>query len=148
MWAGDDTPIAGRHYQLARPHGSPGPVQRPRPPILIGGAGEQRTLRLVARYADACNLFDIPDQGRTIRHKLDVLTRHCAEAGRPYHGIEKTLSTRLASGESTDQFVHRCAQAAALGIGHLVVITSGPWGTEPLATLAAAVPAVREIRPT
>jgi F420-dependent oxidoreductase-like protein len=148
MWAGDDTPIAGKHYQLARPHGSPEPVQRPHPPILIGGAGEQRTLRLVARYADACNLFDIPDEGRTIRHKLDVLARHCAEADRPYQDIEKTLSTRLAPGESTDQFVHRCAQAAALGIEHLVLITSGPWGSESLATLAAAVPAVRDLHPT
>jgi F420-dependent oxidoreductase-like protein len=148
MWAGDDTPIVGRHYQLARPHGSPQPVQRPHPPILIGGAGEQRTLRLVARYADACNLFDIPDGGHTVRRKLDVLARHCAMADRPYQDVEKTLSTRVHAGESTDQFLHRCAQAAALGIEHLVAITSAPWGAEPLATLAAAVPAARELHPT
>ncbi len=147
MWAGDTTPIAGRHYRLARPHGSPPPVQRPHPPILIGGVGERRTLPLVARYGDACNLFDIPDGGVTIRHKLDVLARHCADTGRPYEQIEKTLSTRLHPGESPDQFVRRCEYAAKLGIEHMVVITPGAWTAESLATLAAAVPATRDIEP-
>lgn len=145
MWAGDDTTFAGEHYHLARPQNRPVPVRRPRPPILVGGAGEQRTLRLVSHYADACNLFDIPDGGRTVRHKLDVLGRHCAEAGRPYQDIEKTLSTRLAEGEAADEFVRRCARAAALGIEHLIVLSSTPWSAESLATLAAAVPAVREL---
>jgi F420-dependent oxidoreductase-like protein len=144
MWAGDDAPFEGTHYRLGRPDGSPLPIQRPRPPILIGGTGERRTLRLVARYADACNLFDIPDGGRTVKHKLEVLARHCADLGRPYEQIEKTLSTRLEAGEPSDAFVARCAAAAALGIGHMVVITSGPWTSEALATLAAAIPALAE----
>jgi F420-dependent oxidoreductase-like protein len=144
MWAGDDAPFEGTHYRLGRPDGSPLPIQRPRPPILIGGTGERRTLRLVARYADACNLFDIPDGGRTVKHKLEVLARHCADLGRPYEQIEKTLSTRLEAGEPSDAFVARCAAAAALGIEHMVVITSGPWTTEALATLAAAIPALAE----
>jgi F420-dependent oxidoreductase-like protein len=148
MWAGDEAPFEGKHYRLVRPQDSPGPVQRPHPPILIGGTGERRTLRLVAQYADACNLFDVPDGGRTIRHKLAVLSRHCAEAGRPYRAIEKTLSTRLEAGESSDAFIHRCIGAAALGIEHLCVITAGPWRAEALATLAAAVPAVGEVRPS
>ena len=84
MWAGDDAPFEGRHYRLGRPAGSPLPIQRPRPPVLIGGTGERKTLRLVAQYADACNLFDIPDGGRTVTHKLTVLARHCADLGRPY----------------------------------------------------------------
>jgi alkanesulfonate monooxygenase SsuD/methylene tetrahydromethanopterin reductase-like flavin-dependent oxidoreductase (luciferase family) len=133
----------GRHYRLGRPEGSPPPTQRPGPPILIGGTGERKTLRLVARYADACNLFDIPDGGRTVTHKLAVLARHCADVGRPYDEIEKTLSTRLDAGESSDAFVRRCAAAAALGIEHMVVITSGPWTAEPLATLAAAIRTLR-----
>jgi F420-dependent oxidoreductase-like protein len=145
MWAGDETPFQGRHYRLGRPHGSPGPVGHAHPPILIGGAGEQKTLRLVARYADACNLFDIPDGGRTVRHKLEVLARHCKELGRPYEAIEKTLSTRLEVGEPAEEFVRRSVAAAALGIEHMVVISSHPWTAEGLSTLAAAVPALREV---
>ena len=144
MWAGDDAPFAGRHYRLQRPTGSPLPTQRPHPPVLIGGAGERKTLRLVAQYADACNLFDIPDGGRTVKRKLEVLARHCDEVGRPYGAIEKTLSTRLEAGESAESFIGRGAAAAALGIEHLVVITSGPWTNQAMATLAAAIPTLRE----
>jgi F420-dependent oxidoreductase-like protein len=144
MWAGDERPFAGRHYRLQRPAGSPPPVQRPHPPVLIGGTGERKTLRLVARHADACNLFDIPDGGRTVRRKLEVLAGHCEQAGRPYGEIEKTLSTRLHPGEAAAAFVARCEQAAALGIEHVVVITPGPWTPEALATLGAAVPTLRE----
>jgi alkanesulfonate monooxygenase SsuD/methylene tetrahydromethanopterin reductase-like flavin-dependent oxidoreductase (luciferase family) len=96
-----------------------------RPPILIGGAGERRTLRLVARYADACNLFDIPDGGRTVRRKLDVLARHCEEAGRDFGAIEKTISTRTVDPE----------RFAELGIAHAVVITDGPWTQDAIARL-------------
>ena len=141
MWWGDTCPFSGEHYRLASPHVSPEPVRRPHPPILIGGAGEKRTLRLVARYADACNLFDIPDGGRTVRRKLDVLARHCDDADRPYEDIEKTLSTRLNPGEPGSEFLRRCAQAAELGIEHLVVVTPAPWSPESLATLATVVSA-------
>jgi len=147
MWTGDDSPFEGRHYQLRRPVGSPLPSGRARPRILIGGAGERKTLRLVARYADACNLFDIPDGGRTVKHKLAVLARHCEDVGRPYHQIEKTLSTRLDVGESSDEFVRRSEVAAALGIEHTVVVMSQPWTAEALATVAAAIPALREVSP-
>src|SRR6266849_1407220 len=75
MWRGDESPYQGRHYQLVRPLNSPNSLQRPHPPILIGGSGEGKTLRLVARYADACNLFDVQNsQFRdNLGHKLDVL---------------------------------------------------------------------------
>jgi alkanesulfonate monooxygenase SsuD/methylene tetrahydromethanopterin reductase-like flavin-dependent oxidoreductase (luciferase family) len=145
MWAGDEAPFEGRHYRLGRPEGSPPPIQRPRPPILIGGTGERKTLRLVARYADACNLFDIPDGGRTVTHKLAVLARHCADLGRPDDQIEKTLSTRLEPGENSDAFVRRATAAAELGIEHLVVLTAGPWTPDALATLAAAIPTLRQV---
>ena len=144
MWAGDEAPFAGRHYRLQRPAGSPPPLRRPHPPILIGGAGERRTLRLVARYADACNLFDIPDDGATVKHKLEVLARHCQEVGRPYEAIEKTLSTRLHPGEPAASFAARCAAAAALGIQHAVVVTPGPWTSEAVATLGEAIATLRE----
>lgn len=94
MWVGDESPFEGQHYQLERPLNSPQPVQTPHPPILVGGGGEQKTLRLVAQYADACNLFArLGDD--LLRHKLDVLRAHCERLGRPYDAIEKTTLDRL-----------------------------------------------------
>jgi F420-dependent oxidoreductase-like protein len=138
MWSGDSSPFEGRHHRLERPVNNPPALQRPHPPILIGGMGERKTLRLVARYADACNLFDIPDGGETIRHKLDVLARHCEAVGRPYDEIEKTVSTRLSPGQSAEELAEQCDRLAALGIEHAVVITAGPWTEESVARLAAA----------
>jgi hypothetical protein len=82
-----------------------------------------------------------------VRHKLAVLARHCEEVGRPYQEVEKTLSTRLEAGEPSDQFARRCRAAAALGIQHVAVVTPGPWTPERLATLAAAIPQLREVQP-
>ena len=147
MWAGDEAPFDGTHYRMRHPIGIPRPAQRPHPPILIGGAGERRTLRLVAQYADACNLFDIPDGGQTVKHKLTVLARHCEDVGRPYEAIEKTLGTRLEAGESSDEFARRCVGAAALGIEHMMVGKAGPWTAEALATLAVAIPRLGDVRP-
>jgi F420-dependent oxidoreductase-like protein len=140
MWSGDQSPFHGRYYTLTAPVLSPAPVSRPHPPVLIGGTGERRTLPLVARYADACNVFDIPDGGATVRHKLSVLARLCEEAGRPYDAVEKTISTRLAPGESAGAFAERCAGFADLGIDHVVVVTTGPWTEESAGTLAEAAP--------
>jgi F420-dependent oxidoreductase-like protein len=86
MWHGDDQPVHGKHYTLERPLNSPQTLRRTHPPIVVGGSGERKTLRLVARYADACNLFPGPD----IAHKLDVLRRYCDEYERDYASIEKT----------------------------------------------------------
>jgi alkanesulfonate monooxygenase SsuD/methylene tetrahydromethanopterin reductase-like flavin-dependent oxidoreductase (luciferase family) len=116
---------------------SPPPETRPHPPILIGGAGERRTLPLVARYADACNLFDIPDGGATVRHKLDVLRRHCDAIGRDFDSIEKTLATRLSPGDTPEAFAERMG---SLGIDHAILLTEGPWQAEAVRRLAAYVP--------
>src|SRR5438046_5580518 len=89
MWAGDEKPYNGKYYHLARLLNSPQPVQKPHPPILIGGSGERKTLRLVAQYADACNLFARLGKD-ALQHKLDVLREHCQAVGRPYEQIEKT----------------------------------------------------------
>src|SRR5580692_10446869 len=86
MWQGDESPYQGKHYQLERPLNSPQALTRPHPPIMIGGSGERKTLRLVARYADACNMFLGPDMAR----KLDVLRAHCDAEGRDYDEISKT----------------------------------------------------------
>jgi hypothetical protein len=110
--------------------------------VLVGGAGEQRTLRLVARYADACNLFDIPDGDRTLKHKLRVLAGHCDAVGRPYDEIEKTVGTRRDPGASPDAFLRRCDEFAALGVDHLVLLTSGPWTVAAVQALAPLVAAL------
>jgi F420-dependent oxidoreductase-like protein len=94
MWAGDEKAYNGKHYQLERPLNSPRPVQLPHPPILIGGGGEQKTLRLVAQYGDACNLFARMGKG-VLQHKMDVLREHCERIGRPYEHIEKTTLDSL-----------------------------------------------------
>ncbi|HEX6023804.1 MAG TPA: LLM class flavin-dependent oxidoreductase [Solirubrobacter sp.] len=107
-------------------------------PVLVGGTGEKRTLRLVAQYADACNLFDIPDGGKTVRHKLDVLARHCEDVGRPFEAIEKTLSTRLGPDETPQGFVER---VVALGVDHAIVLTTGPWTAPELERVAAVAAA-------
>lgn len=98
MWSGDEKPFEGKHYTLERPLNSPQSVQRPHPPILIGGTGERKTLRLVAQYGDACNLFARLGKDE-LKHKLDVLRDHCQTLGRPYEEIEKTTldSFRLTS---------------------------------------------------
>jgi F420-dependent oxidoreductase-like protein len=90
MWGdGSVEPVYGRQFQLAEPINSPPPVSRPHPPILIGGGGEQKTLRLVARYADACNLFTRYGPGE-LAWKLNVLQGYCEEYGRPYADIDRT----------------------------------------------------------
>ena len=92
MWSGEVEPFDGKHYQLTETLCRPLPLQRPHPPIMVGGGGERKTLRLVAQYADACNLFATPE----VAHKLDVLKAHCEAVGRPYGEITKTASARIA----------------------------------------------------
>jgi alkanesulfonate monooxygenase len=117
MWAGEDAPHQGRHYQLERTLNSPPALRRPHPPILIGGAGERKTLRLVAQYAQACNLFDTPE----LQHKLDVLRGHCEEVGRDYDEIEKTVMGPLdpgPTGENTQKLIESMRRLAELGVSH------------------------------
>ena len=89
MWSGEAKPFEGKYAHLEHALNAPNSIQRPHPPILIGGMGEQKTLRLVAQYADACNLFAVRQPGE-LEHKLDVLRQHCDALGRPYEQIEKT----------------------------------------------------------
>jgi F420-dependent oxidoreductase-like protein len=124
MWSDDDGPYEGRHYRLAETICSPPPVQQPRPRILIGGSGERRTLRLVARYADACNLF-APDPD-VVAHKLEVLDRHCQAEGRDPHDIERTILGFTSPFDDADAFVAEMEQYAKLGIDLVELIPAGP----------------------
>jgi len=112
----------GRHYHLAETLCSPAPLSQPHPPVLIGGGGERKTLRLVAQYADACNLF-AASPGE-IAHKLDVLRGHCADVGRDEAEIRKTIlyaAPTLAAGD-TAAFLADMSEYAALGVGEVVVM--------------------------
>jgi len=115
MWSDDEGPYDGRHYRLGRTLNSPQPITRPHPPILVGGGGEKKTLRLVARYAQACNLFDTPDVAR----KFDILRGHCDEVGRDYDDIEKTVMRRLdpgEHGENVDELLEGLHRLSELGV--------------------------------
>jgi F420-dependent oxidoreductase-like protein len=114
MWSPDNGPYRGKHYQLAETLCMPQPVSRPHPPILIGGGGERRTLRLVAQYGDACNLFEFIGWD-ALRGKLDALKRHCDDLGRDYAGIEKTLLGRIAPGTASAEILERSQVAAKMG---------------------------------
>jgi alkanesulfonate monooxygenase len=118
MWSESEDPYEGKHYRLGRTLNVPQSLRRPHPPILIGGGGERKTLRLVAEYAQACNLFNTPD----LEHKLDVLRGHCADVGRDYDDIEKTVLTRLdpgAEGENVDSLLAELGRLAKLGVAHV-----------------------------
>jgi F420-dependent oxidoreductase-like protein len=126
MFSGDESGFAGAHYQLERPLNSPAPVSSPRPRILVGGSGERKGLRLVAQYADACNIFEMPLDA--IAHKLEVLRSHCDAVGRTYDDIERTTLGGLSlsrdgrdSTQTVDQAVERFAALAAIGIDHAIV---------------------------
>jgi F420-dependent oxidoreductase-like protein len=145
MWSGDEAPVAGRHYQLARPLNSPQSLTRPHPPILIGGGGERKTLRLVARYADACNLFPTPQ----IPHKLDVLKRHCEVEGRDYAAIEKTSMFWFDPGErggKVGKLIGQLGWLARMGIQTVIGSVKDVDQIEPLEIIGREViPAVQEL---
>jgi F420-dependent oxidoreductase-like protein len=114
MWSDDNGPYEGRHYRLTETLCVPPPLTRPRPPILIGGGGEKKTLRLVARYADACNLFGTSPAD--VARKLDVLRAHCADEGRDYAEIQKTVLVMRPALADVDGFLNEVAEYAKLGV--------------------------------
>jgi F420-dependent oxidoreductase-like protein len=147
MWSGEVTRFDGRHYRLAETLCVPRPLQRPHPPILIGGMGEQKTLRLVARHADACNLFayaGAPEVGR----KLDVLRRHCDEIGRDFDTIERTTlgTVQLAPGQqSVADVIRSCRELARVGVQHAIVNLPNVHEIAPLEKLAKdVIPELRD----
>ncbi|CAA9574703.1 MAG: FIG00825713: hypothetical protein [uncultured Thermomicrobiales bacterium] len=144
MWSADDGPFEGTHYQLAETLCSPQPLQQPSPPILIGGMGEQKTLRLVARYADACNLFAFdPAQ---VAHKLEVLKRHCETEGTDYDRIQKTIIGGADVLGDVDGFLRSMEGYAAMGIDQ---VWTGPTGPDPAASVTRlaeqVLPRLREL---
>jgi F420-dependent oxidoreductase-like protein len=144
MWSGDEGGYDGAHYRLGRTLNSPQSLSRPHPPILIGGGGERKTLRMVAQYAQACNLFGGPD----LAHKLDVLREHCERLGRDYAEIEKTATITFdlgPDGEKVDEMLAQLRAMADLGIQVAHGRVEGVQDIRPLEVLGEAiVPAVAD----
>jgi F420-dependent oxidoreductase-like protein len=129
MWDGGVEPFNGKHYQLTETLCRPLPLQQPHPPIMVGGGGERKTLRLVATYADACNLFATPE----VAHKIEVLKAHCQDVGRPYEEITKTVSVRLAvsrdGGHGTNspaETIDQLGRLAGLGFDQAIIMLPEP----------------------
>jgi alkanesulfonate monooxygenase SsuD/methylene tetrahydromethanopterin reductase-like flavin-dependent oxidoreductase (luciferase family) len=130
MWSEDDGPYEGRHHQLAETLCRPQPVSAPRPRIMIGGGGERKTLRMVAQYADACNLMGDVD---TVAHKIDVLRAHCDRLGRDFSEIDVTAMYRdIPAGATTEQVVAGAQRLADLGV---TTIYTSVVGDDPAAWL-------------
>lgn len=154
MWRGDEKPFEGKYYQLARPLNSPQAVRKPHPPILIGGTGEKKTLRMVAQYGDACNLFaQMGDEA--LRHKFNVLQEHCATLGRPYADIEKTtldafsLTKDGRDGSLNAQAViDRFGKLAEMGVDQAIFSLINVHDLEPFEVLANdVIPVIEKIVP-
>jgi F420-dependent oxidoreductase-like protein len=145
MWSGDESPYQGKHYRLERPLNSPQSLSRPHPPIMVGGQGERKTLRLVAKYAQACNLFPTPQ----LPHKLAVLREHCEAVGRDYDDIEKTCMFTFdvgADGEKVGQVIGRLRWLAGMGVQTVIGGVKDVWRLRPLEVIGREViPAVAEL---
>jgi F420-dependent oxidoreductase-like protein len=138
MWRGDESPFRGTHYQLERPLNRPQALTSPHPPIMIGGSGERKTLRLVARYAQACNLFPGPELSR----KLDVLRGHCEREGRDYDEIQKTCYFIFDvgdSGEKASEIVDQLGRLAGMGFELAIGAVAGVHRITPLEVIGSEV---------
>jgi F420-dependent oxidoreductase-like protein len=138
MWRGDQTPYQGKHYQLDRPLNSPQALTKPHPPIMIGGGGERKTLRFVAKYAQACNLFPGPEMAR----KLDVLRAHCDAVGRDYDEITKTcyfIFDPGDKGEKTAEMVDQLGSLAQMGFHAAIGAVANVWDITPLEIIGSQV---------
>jgi len=147
MWQGeqgDERPFEGKHYRIERPLNLPQSLTRPHPPILIAGSGEQKTLRLVARYADACNV----SPGPQVPQKLEVLRQHCEAEGRDYDAIEKTCAFAFDVGEDgskVDELIEQLRALAAQGIQTAFGVVPHVYRITPLEVIGREVlPAVAD----
>jgi F420-dependent oxidoreductase-like protein len=148
MWSGKAAPYNGKHYRLAETLCSPLPICKPHPPIMIGGVGEKRTLPLVAKYADACNLYAF-ENFDLLRAKIEVLRRNCDAVGRPFEEIERTAIGAIDLREgatSARAAIKYCREVAKAGIQHLIVSMPGDYELKPLEVMRKEViPAVAEM---
>ncbi|MDQ6672435.1 MAG: LLM class F420-dependent oxidoreductase [Chloroflexota bacterium] len=139
MWRADAAPLYGRHFQLAEPLNSPPPISQPHPPILVGGGGERKTLRLVARYADACNFFARLPRPELAR-KLDLLRGYCQEENRRFEAIDKTVLTQWnTSRKSPRELLDGLGELRELGFDTVIASLTGVETLKPIEILARDV---------
>jgi len=125
VWKDDKTPFKGKIYNLPEPVFNPQPVSKPHPPILVGGGGEEKTLKYVAKYGDACNLFAADLD--LLKHKLDVLKKHCSDEGRNYDEIEKTSLARIDSTSAANnpgKLIELAQTLSEVGIDQMLIMAS------------------------
>lgn len=146
MWSNDIKPFEGKVYKLPEPYLSPQPVKKPHPPILIGGGGEEKTLRLVAQYGNACNLF--AQDTDMLKHKLEVLRKHCLEIGRSYEEIEKTslIGINIATAaKNPKQTINKAKELKLLGIEHIIFANSQDIDASAYQKFANTVNAIHDL---
>jgi F420-dependent oxidoreductase-like protein len=149
MWKGErgsEAAFQGKHYQATRLLNSPQSISRPHPRIMVGGEGERKTLRLVAMYADSCNLNGDPAE---LTRKFGILRERCAEVGRPFEEIERTtLQTVDLGRETPSQVVDRFGRLADVGVQHVIVTLADAWDVRNIDALGrAVVPQLHAIGP-
>jgi F420-dependent oxidoreductase-like protein len=146
MWSDDNGPFEGKHYQLAETLNVPQVLSKPHPPIMIGGSGERKTLRLVAKYGDACNIFsDSPDG---VRRKFAILHEHCDVVGRNYAEVEKTVyfPIRIADNNTAAQIVDTIGTFAEAGVQTLIGALVGVEQMTPIETVGRdIIPQIRNL---
>jgi len=146
MWSDNDGPYDGKYYHLAETLCHPEPIQQPRPKILIGGGGERKTLKLVARYADACNLFALGTD--MVQRKLDILAQHCEDEGRDIATIKKTMNYGGDPNADVDAFLKEMEGYAKLGIAMVDVRNASPDPVAAAEKFAKIVPLLAQIGPS
>jgi len=145
LWEGDEISFSGKHFSAPKMTNNPRPLSTPHPRILVGGMGEKKTLRLVAQYGDACNLFEAIGR-EALQHKLDTLKQHCQQLGRNYDDIEKTAlcTAHLTAGNDTvESIMARLKTLHELGITHAIFNMPNVYDITPLETFGKEIiPAV------
>jgi F420-dependent oxidoreductase-like protein len=145
MWAGKTSAFEGKHFQLPYPVNNPQPLSKPHPPILIGGMGPKKTLRLVAEYGDACNFFGASDD-EVLQERLEILRGHCNDVGRDYEEIEKTvLQTADFEEGNAEDVITGGKTLQAIGFEHIIFNVKGEYSPEILEQFTKEIiPALKE----
>ena len=145
LWTEQRTTFEGRHYQLRDAIAEPKPVQKPYPPIWIGGSGRKRTLRLTAEYADAWNVAGAPDE-TTARELHEVLDKHCEDVGRDPASIRRTTQHR--PGPDADEVLRETERLLGLGFTEVVYVIAQPNAVANAEAMAKLLPRIRDLTPS